>query len=165
MRLQHTPKTHLGLNKIILFSSVLKLHPQLQSSASWCNRNTAQRNWSDKVLKNVLHKRITAWEDLLRTLLAGLKKELSNFNNIRVNESKILKKEAEEEKKGQCNRNLVWLQRLKRLKAKGTSCVFYLLVFGLRCTGASLQMSASQKANQKKQLWSEEWKGIHLPRV
>jgi len=44
---------------------------------------------------------------LLRTLLAGLKKELSNFNKkIRVNESKI-KKKAEEEKNSQCNRNLV----------------------------------------------------------
>lgn len=69
--------------------------------------------------------------------------------------AKFLKK-SEEEKEGQCNRNLVWLQRLRRWKAKGTSCVFYLLVFGLRCTGASLQMSASQKANQKKQLWSGE---------
>lgn len=108
------------------------------------------------MLKNVLHERVTAWGDLLRTLLAGLKKELSNFNKIRVNESKIKTKKEEEEKKGQCNRNLVWLQRLKRWKAKGTSCIFYLLVFGLRCAGASLQMSASQKANQKKELWSGE---------
>lgn len=43
---------------------------------------------------------------MLRTVLAGLKKKLSNFN-IRVNESKFFFKKRKEEKEGQCNGNLV----------------------------------------------------------